>query len=747
MKQRKFLACLLVFVLVFTMMPANVLATEAQAPDGYNSHDYLKLRAFLELADENGVKNGQKLSASYDPDDPATWGSEDVISFWEENGELCLYTLNLYATGVTGTLDLSGCTTLEDLNCAENDLDAVNVSGCEWLMSLDCSMNGLTALDISGCYYLNTLLCHNNQLTELDLSDCTDIMMLYCNDNQLTELDISEGYSLYTLFCDNNQISELALGNHMMLTALNCANNNLSELDISGNMMLMVLYCGNNKIEEIDISGTFMLSSLDCGGNRLTSLDVSSGSSLTSLNCRSNQITELILPGDLSTLMCSNNPLGELDVTGLESLQLLYCSNIGISQLDVTMNGSLKYLECADNDLGSLNLTQNAMLKSLDCSGNGIYKLDVSANPELNSLICADNNIPAVDVSANSKLWYIDVTGNPFTWLDLHSNSYMYGVSIDPVLKELDLSNTEYMPMDKIAAAGNGLVGMTSLQGEELWYHTLTAQPDEGSSFFGWYSDPECTRLISEDSVIEVDVQTTEGYYALFSGESQHAHRTELQNAKEPTCAEDGYTGDEVCIICGKIVEAGETIPSDCPSAIYEDVPVDSWFHEAVDEMTAGGLMNGIAEGTFAPGMDTNRAMLAVMLYRLEGCPDVSGMTTSFEDVQPGTWFYDAVVWAQQAGVVNGKSEISFAPADIVTREELVTMLHRYVGAPAAEALDVSAFADADQVSAFAADAMAWAVEKDIVEGIPQGEELLLAPQSATNRAQIAVMFSRWLAL
>lgn len=747
MKQRRWLACLLALALILAMVPANAFATETQTPDGYNSHDYLKLRAFLEIADENGVKNGMKLSASYDPDDPATWGSEDVISFWEENGELCLYTLNIYGIGATGTLDLSGCTTLEDLNCAENELDAVNVSGCEWLMSLDCSFNGLSELDISGCYYLNTLLCHDNDLTELDLSDCTDIMMLYCNNNQLTELDISEGYSLYSLFCDNNQISELALENHSMLTSLNCANNNLSELDISGNMMLMVLYCGDNKIEQIDISGTFMLSALDCGGNRLTSLDVSSGSSLTYLNCRTNQITDLKLPGDLSDLMCSNNPLGELDVTGLESLQLLHCSNIGLSALDVTQNEFLAYLECADNDLGALNLTHNAMLKALDCSGNRINKLDVSANPELTQLVCADNNISAVDVSANPKLWYIDVTGNPFTQLNLNSNSYMYGVSIDPVLKELDLSNTEYMPMDMITAAGNGLVGMTSLQGDELWYHTLTAKADEGSSFFGWYSDPECTQLISEDAVIEVDVQTTEGYYALFSGESQHAHRTELRNAQEPSCTEEGYTGDEICIICGEIVKAGESIPSDCPSAIYEDVPVDSWFHEAVDALTVKGLMNGIAEGTFAPAMNTNRAMLAVMLYRLEGSPDVSGLTTSFEDVQPGTWFYDAVIWAQQAGVVNGKSETSFAPADIVTREELVTMLHRYAGAPAAEALDGSAFADADQISAFAVDAMAWAVEKGIVEGIPQGDALLLAPQSASNRAQIAVILSRWLAL
>ena len=204
----------------------------------------------------------------------------------------------------------------------------------------------------------------------------------------------------------------------------------------------------------------------------------------------------------------------------------------------------------------------------------------------------------------------------------------------------------------------------------------------------------------------------------------------------------DGYTGDTVCAVCGVILVKGEIIPAVCPSQGYSDVPVGTWYHEAVDYVTDKGLMNGMGGDIFAPAATTNRAMLAVLLYRMAGEPSVEGMENPFGDVPASSWFHDAVVWAFHAGIVNGKSAAIFAPADDVTREQMVTMLYRYVGSPEVDLEVLSSYTDADTVSRYARKAFAWAIENGIVTGVT---ETVLSPTANANRAQIAVILMRYL--
>ena len=126
--------------------------TRYPTPEGYNDHDYQKLVAFLEQTDDEGVKNGEKLSEDYDPIDPETWGTYwdgQRFQWIESYGELRIQTIYVDWCGLCGTLDVSGCTALEEL----------------W-----CSGNNLTTLDVSNNTALQTLHCHFNNLTELDLS-------------------------------------------------------------------------------------------------------------------------------------------------------------------------------------------------------------------------------------------------------------------------------------------------------------------------------------------------------------------------------------------------------------------------------------------------------------------------------------------------------------------------------------------------------------------------------------------------
>lgn len=170
----------------------------------------------------------------------------------------------------------------------------------------------------------------------------------------------------------------------------------------------------------------------------------------------------------------------------------------------------------------------------------------------------------------------------------------------------------------------------------------------------------------------------------------------------------------------------------------FTDCTAD-WYHEAVDYVLSKGLMQGEANGIFDPLGGTSRAMVATVLYRSAGSPAIAD-ASDFTDLDANAWYVDAVAWAQNSGVVKGVSETQFAPSRIATRQELITILWRNAGSPAAQA-DLSAYTDADQILDFAADAMAWAVS----EGILQGSNGALMPMANTTRGEFACIMMRYL--
>lgn len=139
------------------------------------------------------------------------------------------------------------------------------------------------------------------------------------------------------------------------------------------------------------------------------------------------------------------------------------------------------------------------------------------------------------------------------------------------------------------------------------------------------------------------------------------------------------------------------------------------WYHEGIDYAVSHGLMKGVSANRFNPNGSTSRAMVVTVLYRLAGEPAVSG-SAAFRDVVPGAWYEKAVIWASTNGVVNGFADGTFAPDASITRQQLAAILWRYAGSPTASG-GLSAFADAAEVSAFALDAMVWVVGQDILLG------------------------------
>ena len=158
---------------------------------------------------------------------------------------------------------------------------------------------------------------------------------------------------------------------------------------------------------------------------------------------------------------------------------------------------------------------------------------------------------------------------------------------------------------------------------------------------------------------------------------------------------------------------------ADCPSRAYADLRTGTWYHEAVDYAIREGLLAGFEDGTFRPDSPLTRGQLAQILYNMEGRPSVNG-GSSFLDVAPDSWYADAVTWAAAQGIVGGYGNGRFGPRDNITREQLAVMLWRYAKEPAATDKELH-FSDAAQAGSWALDALRWAGENGILNGKGSG--------------------------
>ena len=175
----------------------------------------------------------------------------------------------------------------------------------------------------------------------------------------------------------------------------------------------------------------------------------------------------------------------------------------------------------------------------------------------------------------------------------------------------------------------------------------------------------------------------------------------------------------------------------------FTDVVSGSWYYDSVAYVYEQGLMGGTGEGRFSPDLTTSRAMIVTILYRLEGSPAVTG-SASFADVASGQWYSDGVAWASANGIVTGYSNGSFGPDDTITREQMAAILYRYArykGYDLSAQADLDGYSDAAQVSAYAADAMEWAVGSGLITGT---SGTTLSPAGSATRAQAAVILARF---
>ena len=176
----------------------------------------------------------------------------------------------------------------------------------------------------------------------------------------------------------------------------------------------------------------------------------------------------------------------------------------------------------------------------------------------------------------------------------------------------------------------------------------------------------------------------------------------------------------------------------------FTDVKTGDWFYEAVQYVYDKGMMTGVSADRFAPASTTTRGMIVTILYRLENEPAVSG-GSAFTDVENGAWYADAVAWAAANDIVNGTSATTFAPNSPITREQMATMLYRFAQYKGMDVVTLqehlTGYPDGDQVSDYAIPAMNWAVGQGLIAGMENGT---LVPQGSATRAQVATILMRF---
>ena len=182
-----------------------------------------------------------------------------------------------------------------------------------------------------------------------------------------------------------------------------------------------------------------------------------------------------------------------------------------------------------------------------------------------------------------------------------------------------------------------------------------------------------------------------------------------------------------------------------CPISAFSDASPTAWYHDGVHYVLDNGIMSGMGNGLFAPNRETSRAMIAQILWNMEGRPVVNFLMT-YKDVDPEAWYAEAIRWANSEGLMDGYGNDRFGPNDTMTREQLVTVMYRYaqrkgIDVSVGEDTNILSYDDAYDVSEWAASAMQWAVGSGLISGRTSST---LNPKDTATRAEIATIMMRY---
>ncbi len=255
---------------------------------------------------------------------------------------------------------------------------------------------------------------------------------------------------------------------------------------------------------------------------------------------------------------------------------------------------------------------------------------------------------------------------------------------------------------------------------------------EDGGTYYGDQTITVTDKYLDSVTVDGVEVALTDNTFILIADNARHTIRaTDKAGNTTTVIITVNVPEDPVC--------DGIT---DCPSLAFTDLDTSAWYHLYTDYVIENHFMQGYSGKIFAPGDSMTRAMMVQVLYNLEGRPAVSG-AKPYTDTLEDAWYFDAVLWANQNGLIKGYGNGKFGPDDAVSREQMVTIFYRYSeckGYSLTEG-EYDDFIDKDDVSSYAQKAMRWAVGNGLIVG--NGHDCL-HPRENSTRAEFAAVLQRF---
>ena len=681
--KKKLLSILLCLVMVVGLLPTAAFAAGYVEINETNFPD-AKFRSFVK---ENLDKNKDNILDA---------GEIAAVKMIEANN-----------MGIKSLEGVGFFTALETLKCWDNELTGLDLSKNTALKDLQCSNSKLQSLDLSQNPNLTQLYCGRNPLTTLDLSKNAKLKVLNCSGfanrrTKLTELDLSQNTALESLDCSINELKQLNVSGCTALKMLSCSSNQLTTLDVSKNVNLTFLNCGSNQLTALDVSNNPKLEDLSCDYNSLTLLDLSKNPELEILSCRKNGLTSLDLDAnkkigekilylenqfyhkgvlnagetfDMKTLPGSFDPSrtknwigGTVDAAGILT--------VDADATEVTYDYQTKSGNTAVNYLMSCKLnvkggTTPVAKYAISVTG-GIANLAKAAE---GSVVTLTADAPAANM--HFARWEVESGSEAVTFANATNSTTTFPMPAGEVKVKAVFEADEIMvPIQydvSVLNDGNGKAFASPAKAAADTAITLTATPNAGYHFKAW-------------RVILGGVTITGNKFTM--------------------PAED--------------VEVQAVFEKDAPISKHPflDVPAGAYYEDAVVWAVGKGITSGTNATTFDPNGTCTRAQAVTFLWRAAGSPTPKTKLMPFPDVPVGSYYWNAVLWAIEQGITEGTSYLTFSPNDSCTRAQIVTFLWRSKGNPAVSGN--APFTDVAPDAYYAA-AVTWAEKNSITGGIGNG--------------------------
>jgi hypothetical protein len=675
--------------------------------------------------------------------------------------------INIRSTPAASLKGVEYFPNLEKLNCINNQITSLDLSGNPKLLSLLCNENQLTSLDTSANPLLQSLHCYDNKLTALDFSNNPALQELACGDSMLDQLDVSHCPNLKYLTFLKGTLDQIDLTHNPELEELLISYSLITELDLSQNPKLTYLSVSHNQLTYLDVSRQTMLESFYAEDNRLLALK--GNDALPSYTYLSGQrpypillpfgeteISFSALPAEIQADQISNLQNGQLGTQSFQQITpdttMQYQYGSGISAVTCSIaptweNGWVTPLTLDDWVYGEIPNTPEAEALHGEVSFSYSNEPDGTFLPEQPTL---------------AGTWYVKATVSPS---DGHKG-------LEDV-KEFHILKAEpsyQIPQGLTATYGDRLSAVTLPTGF-AWENPQAWVGDAGvHTIFVDYTPTDQQNYLTVDHLsVELTVLPYDGTQLPIPDitSQEEADTLTISHEDYPLVKDKDYTlsqttengmvtltitfqGNYTGVVTRSFSAptsggSGGSGGSTCKD--YADVSADAWYAPSVCFVTNKGWMTGVDDDHFAPQETLTRAMTVTILHRVDGT-SAAIASRSFTDVPENTWYSQAVLWAEQEGIVLGYGDNSFRPDAPVTRDHLVRILYRYAaykGLPlSADKENLSPFADSTSLSPESRDAWSWAIANGLIQG---RNSTTLAPAGTATRAETAAIFHRLSAL